>query len=98
MLRPSVVLFGEMLPDEALSRLRQQLGLGFGLVVSIGTSSQFPYISAPIVQANQQGVPTVEINPDQTMITSMVDYHIALGAAEAMRELWPNAQENSCSS
>ena len=48
-MRPDVVLFEELLPDEALSRLRRELETGFGAVFSIGTSAVFPYIQEPVV-------------------------------------------------
>ena len=54
------------------------------LIFTIGTSAVFPYISEPVVWAAQAGIPTVEINPLQTRLTAHVDYHLPLGAAEAM--------------
>lgn len=87
-MRPDVVLFGELLPDEALSRLRRELEVGFGVVFSIGTSALFPYIQEPVVAARRMGVPTVEINPSETSLSHDVDYRLALGAAAAMDEIW----------
>ena len=83
-LRPDVVLFGEMLPDEALARLRCELAAGFGAVFSIGTSGVFPYIQEPFVAAGRRGAPTVEINPSETILTPLSDYRLPLRAAEAM--------------
>ncbi len=40
--RPEVVLFGEMLPADAIAALGRELDRGFDLVVSIGTTSVFP--------------------------------------------------------
>ena len=87
-LRPDVVLFGEMLPVEALSRLHRELGIGFGLVVSVGTSSVFPYIQEPLLAARRLGVPTIEINPTETVLSTAVDYRLALGAAQALDAIW----------
>ena len=56
--------------------------------MSIGTSSVFPYIAGPVVWAARQGVPTVEINPDDTMVSKIVDHHLRMCAAEALPELW----------
>ena len=39
LVRPLVVLFGEMLPPQAVSMLRRELRTGFDLVVSVGTTS-----------------------------------------------------------
>lgn len=92
-MRPDVVLFGEMLPDEALNRLRRELEIGFETVFSIGTSSVFPYIQEPVVQAHRMGVPTVEINPTETVVSDWADYRLAMGAAVAMDEIWKRLVE-----
>ena len=86
--RPRVVLFGEMLPSDAIQHLYQELDQGFDLVFSIGTTSVFPYIAGPVVQACQAGVPTVEINPTETSVTPFVQYKLAAGAAVSLRAVW----------
>lgn len=53
-IRPDVVFFGEMLPQEELQLLRTELAKGFDLYFSVGTTSTFPYIQAPIIQASQK--------------------------------------------
>ena len=83
-LRPDVVLFGEELPDAAMAHFIDTLEEGLDMIFTIGTSAVFPYISEPVVWAAQAGIPTVEINPLQTRLTAHVDYHLPLGAAEAM--------------
>jgi NAD-dependent deacetylase len=87
-LRPGVVLFGEELPEEKLDRLWQEFEAGFDLVFSIGTSSLFPYIAAPVLRAREAGIPTVEINPERTEVTSRVEFKIGGGAAEVLDRLW----------
>jgi NAD-dependent deacetylase len=87
-LRPDVVLFGEMLPDAGFRELKYQLKQGFDMVFSVGTSSIFPYISMPIELANQRDKPTVEINPDTTRMSGAVRYQLALGAAVALDAIW----------
>lgn len=87
-LRHEVVLFGEQLPEHETRKLHQVYNDGFDLVLSIGTTSVFPYIAQPIMVANRQGIPTVEINPGTTEVSRMVDYRIRLGAAAALQEIW----------
>lgn len=87
-MRPNVVLFGEMLPLEALDQLGRELDTGFDAVFSIGTSSVFPYIQEPFVAARRMGVPAIEINPSETSVSDFADYRLAMGAAEAMDEVW----------
>jgi NAD-dependent deacetylase len=82
--RPNVVLFGEMLPEKALYRLQDAIDAGFGMVFVIGTTAVFPYISQPVLMAIHRGIPTVEINPARTHLSSHVAYYIPRGAAEAM--------------
>ncbi len=85
--RPEVVLFDEMLPRGPMAKLEQELGRGFELVISVGTSSLFPYIAAPVWLCRQQGGATVEINPGTTEVSRAVDLRLRCGAAEALGEL-----------
>lgn len=87
-MRPEVVLFGEALPEAALSRLEQVLEEGVDAVVSIGTTSVFPYIAGPVLWAARAGVPTVEINPGDTRVSAIVDHRLRMGAGEALPALW----------
>ena len=87
MIRPEVVLFGEMLPPAAITALEKQLQLGFDAVVSIGTTSAFPYIAAPVVMAKRSGKPTVEINPGETEVSGVVDLRIRASAASTFSAL-----------
>lgn len=87
--RPRVVLFGEMLPPSAVDELEFQLDRGFDLVVSCGTSSLFPYIAHPVVHSRGIGRPTIEINPGDTMVSELVDVRLKMGAAAAMEAVWP---------
>lgn len=96
MLRPDVVLFEEPLPTRALETLYRECRRGFDLVVSIGTTGQFPYIVEPLWSALRQGIPTIDINPSaESEISQRVDLPIRAGAAEAMEALgrglgiWP---------
>lgn len=87
-LRPDVVLFDEMLPAREIVRLEGVLSHGVDLVVSIGTTSVFPYIAGPVWWAREVGVPTVEINPGDTEVSAIVMHRLAMRAAEAMPEIW----------
>lgn len=90
-LRPKVVLFGEMLPADKLDQFIEALQDGFDMVFSIGTSSVFPYITQPVVFAAGSGIPTVEINPSRTPLSDVVDYYLPLGAAVAMTAILERA-------
>ena len=86
--RPAVVLFGEMLPYEKVKLLSEQLDRGFDIVFSVGTTSVFPYIAQPVLDAKRRGVTTVEINPGQTAVTAYVDFKLALPAGTALSAIW----------
>ena len=93
-MRPDVVLFGELLPEEELSRMRRELATGFSAVFSIGTSAVFPYIQEPFIAARRMGVPTIEINPSETQLSHHADYRLVSGAATALNEIWSRVQNN----
>jgi NAD-dependent deacetylase len=86
--RPGVILFGEELPELKMARLWSEVQAGFDVVFSIGTSSSFPYIAAPVLRARETGTPTVEINPESTAVTRLMDLKIGGGAAEALDRIW----------
>lgn len=87
-LRPDVVLFGELLPPQQLDRLAAVLHAGLDLVVSIGTTSVFPYIAGPVRWAQQQGIPSVEINPGDSGVSHLVTHRLKMGAADALTAIW----------
>ncbi|MCJ8331549.1 MAG: NAD-dependent protein deacylase [Lentisphaeria bacterium] len=87
-LRPNVVLFGEMLPEDKLESLMRELTTGFDMVFSIGTSSVFPYIVKPVLDCSRQGGTTVEINPTQTPVSEDVTYKLSSNATDALEAIY----------
>ncbi|HUS25612.1 MAG TPA: Sir2 family NAD-dependent protein deacetylase, partial [Candidatus Binatia bacterium] len=87
LVRPRVVLFGEMLPEAALARLQEVLEAGVDAVVSVGTTSGFPYIAAPVLDAARRGLPTIEINPGETGVSRVVRWRLRERAAVALPAL-----------
>lgn len=92
MIRPDVVLFGEMLMGPAIDEMQRQVEMGFDVVFSVGTTSVFPYIQAPVHAAKRMGNATIEINPSETTLSHVVDYRLEMGAAEALDEIWKRMQ------
>ena len=86
-LRPAVVLFGEMLPAAGVARYERELARGFDLMFAVGTTAGFPYIHDPVVDAGRRGTTTVEINPDQTPLSPRVRHRMACGAVPALRAI-----------
>ncbi|MDH4554353.1 NAD-dependent deacylase [Pseudomonas sp. BN417] len=86
-LRPPVVLFEEMLPEQAIDSLYAELRKGFDAVISVGTTASFPYIIEPVVRTRQAGGFTVEINPARTDLSPVVDVHLQGKALEVLQGL-----------
>jgi NAD-dependent deacetylase len=87
-LRPTVILFGELLPTIQTVLYEDQMQQGFDLVFTIGTSSVFPYIVSPVIQAYRQNKPVIEINPIQTDVSEYANVQLRMGAAEALDAIW----------
>ena len=87
LIRPEVILFNEALPMIAVATLERELDAGFDLVLSVGTSSQFPYIAQPVALTRQRGGRAVEINPTTTAVSELVDLRLRGPAAEIFTAL-----------
>lgn len=92
LVRPDVVLFGELISGPGIEHLQEELDKGFDVVFSVGTTSVFPYIQAPIYAAKSAGNVTVEINPCETTVSHIVDYRLAMPAGVALAEIWQRYQ------
>ncbi|SFT43666.1 NAD-dependent deacylase [Pseudomonas marincola] len=86
-LRPPVVLFEEMLPTRALAQLQEQMMQGFDLVMSVGTTASFGYITEPILRTRFAGGFTVEVNPTVTALSETVDVHLQGTALDVLPAL-----------
>lgn len=86
-LRPRVVLFGEALPKAAVAACAALLRDPPDAVISIGTTSVFPYIAAPVRQAAEAGRLTAEINPDASRVSGLVRHRIRDRAAPVLEWL-----------
>ena len=84
LVRPEVVLFGERLPAAAVGRLEAALRRGFDAVFSVGTTSVFPYVAAPVLLARSWGGRAVEVNPGETAVSGVADVRLRCGAAAAL--------------
>lgn len=86
-IRPDVVLFGEMLPTDKVERLMAELARGFDLVFSVGTTSVFPYIAEPVALQGRMGRPSVEINPGETEVSERISVRLRAGAEATLEAL-----------
>ncbi len=87
LVRPHVVLFGEMLPPTAIADYERELARGFDVMLVIGTTAMFPYVQGPVLDARARGCVTVEINPDSTVLSQAVDYRLVGNARDLLERL-----------
>ncbi len=92
LVRPDVVLFDELLPLNKVALMEAELSRGFDIVFSIGTTSVFPYISRPVIDAGRMNIPTIEVNPARTEVTHLVDIKLPMGSAAACQAIWESLQ------
>ena len=91
-LRPDVVWFGEMLPEDAVERAWHLASQCDGMLV-IGTSGAvWPAAELPHV-ARRAGATVIEVNPEPSEITSVVDVFLGGRAGEVLPLLVRSVQE-----
>jgi NAD-dependent deacetylase len=85
-LRPDVVWFGETLDPLIMQRVYRELERADACIV-IGTSALVqPSASFPLI-VKQRGGHLIEVNIEQTMLTSLVDFHLSGKAGEILPAL-----------
>lgn len=84
-IRPSVVWFGEALPEQAW-RDAESASYSCDLFLSVGTSSQVYPAAGLAALAKSQGAKVIEINPEPTE-SSVANYFVAGKAGEFFRTL-----------
>jgi NAD-dependent deacetylase len=84
--RPGVVWFGEMLPDDVLKQAFAA-ARDCDVLLSIGTSSLvFPAAQIPI-DANRAGAKVIQVNPNATDLDAIADFNLRGTAATVMPAL-----------
>jgi len=79
-LRPNAVLFGEMIPQEALWRSRQ-VAKDCDVMLVIGTSAVVQPAALMPVVAKESGAKVIEINPERTPLTDDISDYLIRGTA-----------------
>lgn len=83
LLRPDVVWFGEMLPEEAL-RAADEAVAECDVFISVGTSSVVYPAAGYVQSARARGAFTAEINRDETPISAWVDVSLLGRSGEVL--------------
>lgn len=82
-LRPDVVWFGEMLPEDVLARAVVAVER-CDLLISVGTSARVFPAAGLIEQAHRGGALVVEVNPEETGFSHLADLRLQAPAGEAL--------------
>ncbi|HEY0513888.1 MAG TPA: NAD-dependent deacylase [Thermoanaerobaculia bacterium] len=84
--RPAVVWFGESLPEEAIVQAYEEATF-CDLFLSVGTSATVYPAAGLIELAHQAGACLIEINPEPTPFSRIMDLRLAAPAGEALPAL-----------
>jgi NAD-dependent deacetylase len=84
--RPAVVWFGEALPQEVLVRAYEEATF-CDLFLSVGTSAVVYPAAGLIELAHQAGACLIEVNPEPTPFSHVMDLRLAAPAGEALPAL-----------
>ncbi len=86
LIRPDVVWFGEILPQNAIQKA-YEIAMRSEIFMVVGTSGVVePAASLPFIAANNNAY-VVEINPQKTPITDITDLYISDPADKALQEI-----------
>ena len=86
MLRPDVVWFGEALPQDIWQSAMEQASSCDAMIV-VGTSLAVSPANLLPVYAKENGALMIEVNPDKTLMSEMMDLSLRSSAAKALPEL-----------
>jgi NAD-dependent deacetylase len=85
-IRPDVVWFGEMLDPQVINRAFS-VSEGTELFFSIGTSAiVHPAASLPVA-AKRRGATLIEVNPEDTPLSDLVDFHVSAKSGDFLPSL-----------
>ncbi|NEQ66617.1 MAG: NAD-dependent protein deacylase [Symploca sp. SIO2D2] len=88
LIRPDIELFGEHHMSSSEETFKMLDNATIDLIFLIGTSRDYPYITKPLYKARGLNRPIVEINPAETALSEIADYHIRSTAADTLDKLW----------
>jgi NAD-dependent deacetylase len=91
-LRPSVVLFGEPLNPEIWEKA-EQISNNCDVMFIVGTSLNVGPVNQLPLYAKRNGSILVEVNPEPTLFTEIMDYSIQGSATEMLPQLLKIAQK-----
>jgi NAD-dependent deacetylase len=88
LVRPEIVLFGEMASTRVLDRMVEEMEDGFDVIVLVGTSALHPDVKTSLEDSRIMGTPIIEIGMGNSEISDIVDYLIEAKAVVALEAVW----------
>jgi len=85
-IRPDVVWFGELLDPDVINRAFEE-SMKADLFLLVGTSALVQPAASLPVEAKHAGAALVEINPEETPLTFMADYHVGEASGQFLPRL-----------
>jgi NAD-dependent deacetylase len=85
-LRPSVILFGESLKQEVWEKA-EQISNNCDVMFIVGTSLNVGPVNQLPLYAKRNGTILIEVNPEPTVFTEIMDYYVQGSATEVLPQL-----------
>ncbi len=92
MIRPDIVWFGEMLPEEGLDRAMRALQTCDTALI-VGTSGTVHPAAGFASVAKEAGATLIEVNPEETPITEIADIFVQSTSAKALEQIVRSLKE-----
>jgi NAD-dependent deacetylase len=83
---------GEPPIEEAMLALDKELELGFDVVACIGASSNASFVADLLGKAHQRGIPTVEINPGESVGARPSHVRLPVSPAEGIASVFERVE------
>jgi NAD-dependent deacetylase len=91
-LRPSVILFGEPL-NQLIWEKAEQISNNCDVMFIVGTSLNVGPVNQLPLYAKRNGAILIEVNPEPTIFTELIDYSVQGSASEMLPQLLENAKK-----
>ncbi|MFV0317019.1 MAG: SIR2 family NAD-dependent protein deacylase [Microthrixaceae bacterium] len=82
-LKTTVVMFGEMLPEGAMERAMEVVD-GADAFLAVGTTLEVSPVNSMAIRARQRGIPVVVVNRGETMADSFAEVKVDGSISEAL--------------
>ncbi len=89
LLRPAILWFGEIMPSEHASRIEEFMTAGVDTALIVGTAAQIGYIQWWIAQLSRSGTFLIEVNPEPSEVSALMDITLVGKSGEVLPQIVP---------